>query len=137
MPVPQLAEVAVEALASQPELISYLDRSIDPNFRELSATDMGGLHGEPVVLVGMYEPLRGEPMDLDFPSIELEVLRSQAKRDQNAATYTQPNHTAIHAESSTMVVIGKTAIDLRDDLKLKGRLRRALNGDALYSAIRD
>ena len=76
MPLSQVPEIAIVNLCPQAKLVGYLHRNIRSEVRPSSAT-LAGMHGQPVVLVGIYESLRGEAVELDLPVKEFEFLRLQ------------------------------------------------------------
>jgi hypothetical protein len=69
----ELAEIAVVALRSDPELIGYLGGRIEPEIGK-GAAALAGVHGQPIVVVGVYESLRDEAMNLEGTVKEFEFL---------------------------------------------------------------
>jgi hypothetical protein len=100
MVLAELAKVAIVALRSNPELIGDLRRHIQPEIGEGGAT-LAGIHGQPVVVVGVDESLREEAMDLnravqkfellclqdDLAGMETQIHKDQAK---NSLVHTAP-----------------------------------------------
>src|ERR1022692_1282316 len=81
MPTPELAQIAVVNLSAHAEPVRNLRGGVHPGIREFTAANISGVHGQPVVSARVDESLRGEPVDLDFPVKEFEVLRMQTEPD--------------------------------------------------------
>jgi hypothetical protein len=79
VPVAQLTQATVESLRTHPEFIRDLRRSVESSFGELAASHMAGVHGEPVVVVGMHEALGCIAVKLNFSVPKLELLRPRQR----------------------------------------------------------
>src|SRR5580658_6439168 len=73
MVLAELAKVAVVTLRPDPQFIGDLRRHIQPEIGE-GGTALAGVHGQPVVVVGVDESLRDEAMDLNRAVQEFELL---------------------------------------------------------------
>jgi hypothetical protein len=74
----KLAQVTVEELRSDPELIGDAGGHIDPEFRE-GAAALTGVHGQPVVVVCVDKSLRHESVYFHLAVEKLKVLRLRRK----------------------------------------------------------
>jgi hypothetical protein len=73
MVLAELAKIAVIQLRSDPEPVGDVGGSIDTEVGE-GATALTGVHGQPVVVVGVDKTLRGESVDLHVAVEEFELL---------------------------------------------------------------
>jgi hypothetical protein len=73
MVLAELPKVAVVALRADPELIRDWGRHIQPKIGE-GAAALAGIHGQPVVVVGVGESLRHEAVDLDHAVQKFKLL---------------------------------------------------------------
>ena len=64
VPLSQIAQVAVVDLSPDPKLIVDGSGYIEPKIRKRAAA-LAAMRGQPVVVVGVYEPLRGESVHLE------------------------------------------------------------------------
>jgi hypothetical protein len=78
MVLPELTQVAVVQLRSDPELIGNAGGHIEPEVGE-GAAALTGVHGQPIVGVGEDKPLRRESVYFHFAAKESEVLRLQGE----------------------------------------------------------
>jgi hypothetical protein len=79
MPLSQVAEVGIVDLGSNPKLVGNLRREVNSKISERPAA-LVGMHGQPVVLIGVNESLRSEPVDLNRAVKDLEFLGVQGDR---------------------------------------------------------
>src|SRR5208282_3778699 len=75
MPAPKLAKIAIINLSANVKVVGSLGGGVRPKIGELTAAHVAGVHGQPVVFVGVDESLRGEPVDLHLPVEKCETLR--------------------------------------------------------------
>src|SRR5579864_323063 len=76
VPFSQVAEVSVVNLRPDSKLVSNLDRDVPPKVGKSTAA-LAGMHGQPVVLIRVYEALRRESVKLNRAVKQLEFLRLQ------------------------------------------------------------
>src|SRR5580692_2041800 len=100
IPISQPAQIAVVELRADAESVCNLGRCVHAEIRELTAAYIGGLHGEPVVVVGVNESLGGKAVNLNFPAIDLEILGVQAQRGEDERKQRQANRRLTHLGSS-------------------------------------
>src|SRR6202041_1671265 len=96
----ELTKVAVVALRPDPELIRDLRRHIQPEIGEAGAA-LAGIHGQPVVVVGIDESLRYEPVDLDdaVQNFELLCLQGDLARLETQTQRDQAKNSLVHRAS--------------------------------------
>src|ERR1700722_309925 len=99
----ELAKVAVVALRPDPELIRDLRRHIQPEIGEAGAA-LAGIHGQPVVVVGVDESLRYEPVDLDdaVKKFELLCLQADLARLETQTQRDQAKNSLVHRASQAV-----------------------------------
>src|SRR5271157_1790114 len=98
MPLSQIPEVAVVDLGSDAKLVSDLHRGVGPEVRKRTAA-LAGVHGQPVVVVGVDESLRGKPVELNRTVKELEFLRLQGRLTYTEAEKGHFDDLSMHAAS--------------------------------------
>src|ERR1700693_3903735 len=102
MPLAQVAQVAIVDLRPHTKSVGDLAGDVCSEVRERAAT-LAGMHGQPVVLVAIYESLRGEAVDLNLAVKKPEFLRAQQSRTCAQAHKSQWNDSSTHTRSSEMV----------------------------------
>src|ERR1700722_18013619 len=97
----ELTKVAVVALRPDPELIRDLRRHIQPEIGEAGAA-LAGIHGQPVVVVGIDEALRYEPVDLDDAVQNFELLCLQGDLARLETQRDQAKNSLVHRASQAV-----------------------------------
>src|SRR5580704_16985800 len=99
----ELTKVAVVALRPDPELIRDLRRHIQSEIGEAGAA-LAGIHGQPVVVVGIDESLRYEPVDLDdaVQNFELLCLQDDLARLETQTQRDQAKNSRVHRASQAI-----------------------------------
>lgn len=95
MPFSQLLYPAIKALHADTKTIRDLRGSIECELSELAASDVVGVHGQPIVVVGVDETLGGIAVELNFPADDFQALpeRRRGKALRSA------RQSALHVET--------------------------------------
>jgi hypothetical protein len=104
MVLAELAKVAVVALRPDPEFIRDLRRHIQTKIGEGGAARVG-LHGQPVIVVGIDESLRDEAMHLDgtVQKFELLCLQSDLAHLETQIQKEQAETSLVHTASRAFI----------------------------------
>src|ERR1035437_4086420 len=97
MPASKLTEITVINLRPNAKLVGDLHRGVGPKISKFTTADVTRVHGQPIVVVGVDESLRGKPVDLDLPVKEFEFLRLQREPGCAEAKEQQQNGPSAHS----------------------------------------